>query len=313
MRRPPERETLDAFDCQVAPAIASTPDIVRRRSRKRNHPSIYLPVQGKRMSLSCHFSRASLRRRIVVMRSGDRRKYFRRKAAVDRVFAAALLIASLPILTLCWLLIRGSSRGPVFSRQKRVGHCRREFTLWRFRTMTLANPIRYDSLDPTATRIGSILSAFHLDGLPQLWNVVRGDMSFVGPRAERPEIASVLEQSIPNYGRRLAVRPGLTGLAQLNLPKEGGLVDAKRRVMLDIDYIGRATIMLDCRLILRAGLRLLPSPASVSPLFSLSPRPAHAPPSPPPSSDGLTALLDPPTRIGSDGPAKNEETGSLAF
>jgi lipopolysaccharide/colanic/teichoic acid biosynthesis glycosyltransferase len=213
--------------------------------------------------------RGSLRQRIAVSRLGDRRSYFRKKAKLDRLLAAVLLIAALPVLILCWLLIRCSSRGPALFRQERVGCGGRRFVLLRFRTVNLANSIGLDQLDPTTTFAGAILRACRLDGLPQLWNVLRGEMSFVGPRPERPDIAAILEQSIPNYRRRLMVKPGITGLAQLKLSPTKDLPDVRRNGMLNIEYIGRANLLLDFSLMVHAGLRIFPFRTVLRPRFPL--------------------------------------------
>jgi hypothetical protein len=114
--------------------------------------------------------------------------------------------------------------------------------------------------DPRITRVGYILRKFHLDELPQLFNVLKGDMSLVGPRPERPEFVGFLERQLPAYANRLAVRPGITGLAQLNLPPDSDVDSVQRKVILDIEYIQSASLWLDVRLIVCTALRFLKLP-----------------------------------------------------
>ena len=113
------------------------------------------------------------------------------------------------------------------------------------------------------TPLGRILRKLHLDELPQILNVLRGEMSFVGPRPERPELAAVLSETIPRYRDRLAVRPGITGLAQIDLPPDTDLMSARRRLLLDLDYIECGSLWLDARLLLCTALRIVKIPEDV--------------------------------------------------
>ncbi len=121
-------------------------------------------------------------------------------------------------------------------------------------------PAWAQAADPRITRIGNFLRKFHLDELPQLFNVLKGEMSLVGPRPERPEFVEVLNRQLPVYVNRLAVRPGITGLAQLNLPPDSDLNSVHRKVILDIEYIQRAGLWLDLRLIICTAFRFLKWP-----------------------------------------------------
>src|SRR3954471_12705663 len=144
------------------------------------------------------------------------------KRAVEFTAALALLALTAPLLLLAALLIKLTSRGPAFYTQTRVGLGGRPFTIYKLRTMihkaeSLTGPRWSLPGDPRVTRFGQFLRLTHLDELPQLWNVLRGDMSLIGPRPERPEFVPELEQALPGYRKRLAVRPGVTGLAQVQL------------------------------------------------------------------------------------------------
>jgi lipopolysaccharide/colanic/teichoic acid biosynthesis glycosyltransferase len=189
--------------------------------------------------------------------------YFRWKAVLDRVFAVLLLIPGLPLIALLVLVVRLTSRGPGMYRQARVGRDGCTFKIYKIRTMrhdaeSATGPVWTQTThDPRITPIGRALRRFHLDEVPQLLNVVKGEMSMIGPRPERPEFVRVLAESIPGYRSRLAVRPGVTGLAQLNLPPDTDLNSVRRKLVLDCEYIRQAGPWLDARIFLCTGLRML--------------------------------------------------------
>ena len=164
---------------------------------------------------------------------------------MDWVVALVLLIACAPLIALCALLIRLTSKGPAFYTQERVGLNGRTFTLYKLRTMRVGAEAQTGPVwaqgnnDPRVTPIGHLLRRAHLDELPQLLNVLRGDMSLVGPRPERPYFVSQLERQIPDYGRRLSVKPGITGLAQIRAGADRNIRDVRRKVKLDCLYIRR--------------------------------------------------------------------------
>ena len=187
----------------------------------------------------------------------------RYKRPFDRgvIMAAHLLLA--PVWLLLWTLIPLAiwleDRGPVFYRQRRVGHRGRVFTVLKFRTMvpdaeSRTGAVWAQSTDPRITRVGRILRPTAMDELPQLINIWRGDMSFVGPRAERPELHEEFAAEIPNFPRRLEVRPGLTGLAQVS-----GAYDLHPAAKLayDLQYVERMGFRLDARIMLRSILNTL--------------------------------------------------------
>lgn len=188
--------------------------------------------------------------------------YFRWKAVIDRLLAAILLIPGLPIIGLLVLLVRLTSRGPGIYRQDRVGKHGREFRMYKIRTMARdaearTGPVWSQANDARATLVGRALRKLHLDEFPQLFNVLRGEMSLVGPRPERPEFVSLLVKQIPGYLNRLAVMPGITGLAQINLPPDSDFDSVRHKLVLDLEYIKHAGPLLDIRMFLCTSLRLL--------------------------------------------------------
>ncbi|MCE5268542.1 MAG: sugar transferase [Planctomycetaceae bacterium] len=191
--------------------------------------------------------------------------YHRQKEMIERILAVLLLVPTAPLLLLLVLLVRLTSRGPGLFSQTRVGKNGRPFRMHKIRTMRIdaeaaTGPVWGSPHDPRATRIGTLLRRLHLDELPQLINVVKGDMSLVGPRPERPEFVRVLSAAIPGYLDRIAVRPGITGLAQLNLPPDTDLNCVRRKVILDREYVDQAGLWLDFRLLACTGLRVFKLP-----------------------------------------------------
>jgi lipopolysaccharide/colanic/teichoic acid biosynthesis glycosyltransferase len=189
-------------------------------------------------------------------------RYFRIKPWIDRGLALILLLPGLPIMALLIVAIRLTSRGPAIFRQRRVGLHGKTFTMYKLRSMVTdaearTGPVWSVGKDPRVTRLGGLLRKLHLDELPQLFNVIRGEMALTGPRPERPEIAVHLATRIPGYGRRLAVLPGITGLAQINLPPDSQLSDVQRKLVVDLEYIQEACLLLDLRMTLCSLLRLL--------------------------------------------------------
>ncbi len=181
---------------------------------------------------------------------------------IDRAIALALLVPALPVIGLLVLVVRLTSPGPGIFSQRRVGRDGREFTMYKLRSMRNDAERHTGAVwcrpgDARVTRIGRILRATHLDELPQLFNVLRGDMDLVGPRPERPESTPNLEQRIPGYNRRHAVRPGITGLAQINLPPDTDLDSVRRKLQLDLAYVREASLWLDVRILLCTALKLL--------------------------------------------------------
>jgi len=159
------------------------------------------------------------------------------------------------------LLLKLTSRGPVLYSQIRLGLNGRPFTIYKIRTMVhncekSSGACWSPPSDPRVTPLGCILRATHLDELPQLWNILRGDMSLVGPRPERPEFVPALERAIPNYRGRLLVRPGITGLAQVQLPPDSDIPGVRRKVAHDLYYIRHFSWWLDLRILACTVLHL---------------------------------------------------------
>jgi len=183
------------------------------------------------------------------------RWYLPCKAAFDRLLALVLLIPAAPVILLAALVIKLTSRGPAVYTQTRVGLRGRPFTIYKLRTMihkaeSLTGPRWSLPGDPRVTRFGNLLRLTHLDELPQLLNVLRGDMSLIGPRPERPEFVPELEKALPGYRKRLSVRPGVTGLAQVQLPADSDVNSVRRKLAYDLFYIERLSPWLDLRLMI---------------------------------------------------------------
>lgn len=200
-------------------------------------------------------------RRVLVRLSGNRRRFFNRKYGFDVCAGSLLLIAFSPLILALWLVVKLTSRGPGFYRQTRVGHNGTEFEVIKLRSMRIdaekgGRAVWCGKSDPRMTRIGKILRALHLDELPQLFNVARGEMSLVGPRPERPQICEELQTRIPGYYDRVLVKPGITGLAQINLPPDTCLSDVRRKQVLDLRYINETDLWLEVRILFATMLRM---------------------------------------------------------
>ena len=181
------------------------------------------------------------------------------KRALDVTLAGVGLILSAPLWALIAVAITVESGGPIFFTQPRVGERRRRFEALKFRSMVVdaerdVGPIQVSEHDPRVTRVGRILRGTAMDELPQLWNIFRGDMSFVGPRALRPDEVEatgsgevVPLEAVPGFAERSAVRPGLTGLAQIYAPRD---VLRRHKFRYDRLYIRRQSLSLDICLIL---------------------------------------------------------------
>lgn len=170
----------------------------------------------------------------------------------------SVLVTALSLLLLPWiaLAIKLESRGPVLFSQERVGENGRHFVLYKFRSMqtdaeAATGPVFAGANDPRVTRVGKILRATRLDELPQLINVLRGEMSFVGPRPERPFFVEQYAKDVPYYTQRLSVEPGLTGWAQVNYPYGATREDAIEKLRLDLYYIKNMSLLLDLLILLK--------------------------------------------------------------
>jgi lipopolysaccharide/colanic/teichoic acid biosynthesis glycosyltransferase len=194
--------------------------------------------------------------------------------ALNVLAAAVLLVLVLPLMLVVAVLVKLSSPGPVLYTQTRVGLDRRAyrtgsggsvrrrvdyggrlFTIYKFRTMR-ADPdpelqVWASPDDARVTRVGRVLRRYRLDELPQLWNVLKGDMNVVGPRPEQPRIVLSLREQIVEYPRRQRVRPGITGLAQVSQPYDTSLDDVRSKLRYDLEYIDRMSPLQDLAILLR--------------------------------------------------------------
>ena len=158
-------------------------------------------------------------------------------------------ILSLPIVLVTALLIKLESRGPVFYKQERVGKNGRTFVLMKFRSMKVDaeqdGPVWASKGDARTTRIGRIIRKIRVDEIPQFWNILKGEMSFVGPRPERPHFVAQLAEEIPFYEQRHLIAPGLTGWAQIKYPYGSSIEDARQKLQYDLFYIKNHGLVLD--------------------------------------------------------------------
>jgi lipopolysaccharide/colanic/teichoic acid biosynthesis glycosyltransferase len=227
-------------DSSVSAAVESVDPHSAERRRERRRVS--------------HVSDAS---RVAV----DRARYFRRKYAMERMLAAGLLFVSGPLILALIVLVRLTSKGPGIYRQKRVGLHGETFYVYKLRSMYSdaekgGKPVWCTKGDRRITPLGKFLRKTHLDELPQLWNVVKGDMSLTGPRPERPEICEELAHLIDGYYHRNVIKPGVTGLAQINLEPDETVGDVRKKQFLDIHYIQTANLWLDVRMLVATCLRV---------------------------------------------------------
>jgi sugar transferase (PEP-CTERM system associated) len=177
------------------------------------------------------------------------------KRLVDLVVSLGFAMLLLPVMLAAAIAIKLDSRGPVFYSQERVGRNGRPFMIYKFRSMRAdaeaqGAPQWAAKRDPRITRIGAFLRKTRIDELPQILNVLKGDMSFIGPRPERPFFVDNLAQDIPYYSERHRVRPGITGWAQVNYPYGASIEDAREKLSFDFYYIKNYSLLLDLLVLL---------------------------------------------------------------
>ena len=180
----------------------------------------------------------------------------------DILLATVGLCIALPMIALIAVLTKLDSYGPVFFRQERVGENGRIFTLYKFRTMVEdaekeTGPVWAQETDPRTTRLGKVLRRTGFDEIPQMFNVLKGDMSFVGPRPERPHFVAELQEKIPYYSQRLVVKPGITGWAQVRYGYGATVEDAIEKLQFDLYYIKNMSFFLDMLIILSTSHKVL--------------------------------------------------------
>jgi len=175
------------------------------------------------------------------------------KFAMEWTLAFVLAVLTAPLVALLAIAVKLTSPGPAFYTQTRLGRFGRKYRIIKLRTMrhnceANTGPVWSLPGDTRITGLGRLLRDTHLDELPQLLNVLRGEMSLVGPRPERPEITAKIERDIPNFRDRLLVRPGVTGLAQMRLPADTDLEGVRKKLAHDLYYVREVSFMLDFRI-----------------------------------------------------------------
>ena len=183
-----------------------------------------------------------------------RRRFQEFKRAFDLTLSFLGLLFALPILVVAGLFIKLASPGPVFFRQTRVGKGGTHFTIYKLRTMRVnaeqeTGAIWARENDPRLIPLGKWIRKMHLDEIPQLWNVLHGEMSIIGPRPERPEFVKELRAEIPDYEKRLQVKPGITGLAQVWHKYDETIQDVRKKVKYDLLYIKKMCLWVDMRIL----------------------------------------------------------------
>jgi len=166
------------------------------------------------------------------------------------LLATVLMIGFSPLILLIAVAIKLDSRGSVFFSQERAGKYGKVFMMYKFRSMDAnaeegSGPVWAEDEDPRITRVGKIIRKFRFDEIPQLWNVFKGDMSFVGPRPERPFFVEKLKEIIPYYNERLSVKPGLTGWAQIKFAYSSTEEEALEKLKYDLYYIKNMSLVMD--------------------------------------------------------------------
>lgn len=190
------------------------------------------------------------------------------KFAFDFAAALVLFIVTAPLLLLAMALVKLTSRGPALYVQLRMGRGGMPFPIYKIRTMyhqcEKKSGVQWSTPgDSRILPLGRWLRRLHLDELPQLWNVIRGDMSLVGPRPERPEFVPQLEQAVSHYGERLLLRPGVTGLAQVQLPPDTDLNSVRTKLAYDLYYLQNLSLWFDVRIIGATLFKMLTLPFQV--------------------------------------------------
>lgn len=194
----------------------------------------------------------------LIFSEGFRKSWLRRvlKRSGDLLLSIIMLVLLAPVLVVAAILIKLDSKGPVFFSQERVGENRKPYMVHKFRSMVQdaekqSGPVWAQSNDSRVTRVGKFIRKWRIDEFPQLFNVIKGEMSFVGPRPERAFFVKELEEAIPYYGERFSVKPGVTGWAQVNYPYGASVEDAKEKLNYDLFYIKNMSIFMDMMVVMR--------------------------------------------------------------
>jgi sugar transferase (PEP-CTERM system associated) len=253
-----DAERLAAFtrDCRASEIIIATDD----RRGLPVHPLLGCKARGIAVTDFLSFCEResgrvdleALQPSWLIFSDGFRMSWVARavKRSFDVVVSAAMLVLTLPLLLFTALAIKLEDGGPIFYSQERVGLFGKTFTLYKFRSMRVDaesnnGPQWAEKQDARITRVGGFIRKVRIDELPQLANVLNGDMSFIGPRPERPYFVEQLNRHIPFYGERHAVKPGITGWAQIMYPYGASLQDARHKLSYDLYYVKNHTLLLD--------------------------------------------------------------------
>lgn len=222
--------------------------------------------------------------------------YLRWKRTADVVVASSLMVLLAPVILITAGLVKASSSGPAFYMQTRMGRYGHPYRIIKLRSMRTNAEKKSGAVwatkgDPRVTLVGRILRKTHLDELPQLWNVLRGEMSMVGPRPERPEFLPMLSAQVPDYARRLLVAPGVSGLAQVYLPPDTDVASVTLKTAHDLHYLKIVSLSVDLRLMAATALQAAGVPHSLVRRALFLPRP---------ESIGLAPVTQTGTVSGSD-------------
>ncbi|MEW6360474.1 MAG: sugar transferase [Planctomycetota bacterium] len=262
LRRITEKEDVDemvlAAGCEQYPGIVR--ELIRLSYRGLLLSDAITYYERVRSKLPCeHLTDASF---LFSHMGRPRALYSKLKRLLDIGVAAVVLVLSLPISLVAAMLVKLTSQGPIFFTQERVGLDGEGFTLVKFRTMRQDaeaedGPQWARRDDPRITPVGKILRKTRLDELPQLLNVLKGDMSLIGPRPERPVFVGQFEREIPYYSERHAVRPGITGWAQVNQGYAAGTEETKEKLSYDLFYLKHQSLTLDMMIALMTAKKML--------------------------------------------------------
>jgi len=187
--------------------------------------------------------------------------YFRYKRPIDIIGVLVISVVLVPIILVFALWVRWTSTGPIFYFQRRCGKNGKPFRMVKIRSMIVdaetSGAVWANGDDLCVTSVGRVMRKLHIDELVQIYNVLRGEMSLVGPRPERPEFVEMLKEQIPDYEHRMLVLPGMSGFAQLNFPGDTDIDDVRRKLALDLEYIETASFWLDVRMLMATWFQFL--------------------------------------------------------
>lgn len=211
------------------------------------------PGEVEGVALRYHSGEPDQELEVITRRTG----YVAAKAVGEWLIALLMVIGTAPLVLFLAAGVKLTSKGPAFYSQTRLGRNGRRYQIFKLRTMVhnaeaKSGPVWAAANDCRITRFGNLLRRTHLDELPQLWNVLRGEMGLIGPRPERPEIAMKIERKLPAYSERLKLRPGITGLAQMLVPADDPsdplLRVSRKKLANDLLYVREVSFLLDVRI-----------------------------------------------------------------